>query len=90
MGKNITCVGDSSSHGGIVISAGQNTVYANGKLVAIDSESMHSCPIPGHGITPIHAITTKSYISEKLIVTNGAIAGCGAVIISPDIKTYVE
>lgn len=90
MGKNITCVGDSSTHGGTVISAGQGTVYANNKLIAIDKVAMHSCPITSHGITPISAITIKSYINGKVIITHGAVAGCGATIISPDIKVYAE
>jgi hypothetical protein len=41
---------------------------------------MHTCPIPGHGTTPVTAITIKSYVNGKLIITENAVAGCGAVI----------
>ena len=90
MGKNVTVLGDSSSHGGKVIKTGQSTVTATNKSIAIDGLAMHSCPVQGHGITPITAITTKSYIAGKLIITSGAKASCGAIINSPDRKVYVE
>ena len=90
MGKNVTVLGDPSSHGGTVTVAGQSSVTATDKAIAIDGSAMHSCPIKGHGVTSITAITTKSYIAGKLIVTSGATAGCGAVINSPDRKIFIE
>jgi uncharacterized Zn-binding protein involved in type VI secretion len=90
MGKNITVLNDPSDHGGKVVNAGQSTVTVNGIAVAINGLAMHSCPIQGHGVTPITAITTKSYIAGKLIITKGAKAGCGATITSPDRKVYIE
>ena len=52
--------------------------------------AQHSCPIIGHGTTTITAITIKSYINGKLILTAGATAGCGAKMTPPDRKVYVE
>ena len=62
--KMIACVGDSSDHGGTIISTPQTTVFSGGSLVAVEG-AMHSCPqfypsgVP-HGTTPIIAVTTKS------------------------------
>ena len=90
MSKKIACLGDSSSHGGILINTNaDDTVDCNGIPVCVDG-CLHSCPLPGHSITPVSAITTKSYYNGKLIVTEGAIAGCGAIITPPDRKTTVE
>ena len=47
--------------------------------VCIDGDS-HSCPIAGHGITPVAGNSTRSVVNGKSVVLNGAVAGCGAVI----------
>lgn len=80
LGKPIACLGDSSTHGGKIIYPGQLTVWAGNAPVAV-SGALHSCPIPYHGTTAITPITLKTYAGGKLIVTLGAIAGCGAIII---------
>lgn len=116
--KKIACLGDSSNHGGavvttnsdntlfigIVLEIGSAGAYGRGKygeglygvgggvvgdIAAVDG-AQHSCPIFGHGVTPITAITTKTYHNGKLILTEGAIAGCGAVLTPPDRKVYAE
>lgn len=70
-------LGDTSTHGGVIISASAN-VKANGLGVARQGD-MHQCPISGHGTTPLTAITTKTK-NGQLLITVGATAGCGAVI----------
>lgn len=96
IGKPIVCIGDSSSHGGTVILTNQvdDKLFCADELVAVESAPegvlQHSCPIPGHGITPVTAITVKSFHNGKLILTGGAIAGCGARLAPPDRRTYVE
>jgi len=88
--RNISLLGDDSSHGGVIIDTNQDdSVIAVGVPVCVQG-CRHSCPIDGHGITTVTAVTVKSYINGKLIVTKGAVAGCGAVITSPDRKVYVE
>lgn len=83
MGGNVALLGDSSNHGGTLISSNQDgTVDVGGVAVCVNG-CLHSCPIPGHGVTPVSAVTTKSFINGKLIVTQGAISGCGAVITPP-------
>lgn len=81
-------LGDTSSHGGSIISASSN-VNCNGIGVARNGDS-HNCPLRGHGVTPITAITTKTYVNGRLVVTVGAVAGCGAVITSGSSNTNAE
>lgn len=89
-GMYIACLGDPSTHGGsIITSNADGTMKAAGTVVSVHGAS-HSCPIPGHGVTSISAITTKSKHNGKLILTEGAVAGCGAVIIPPNRKVHVE
>lgn len=76
MGK-IVRLGDTSDHGGVMISAG-STVLVNGIQMCVDQD-MHSCPIKNHGITPVTG--TASYRSNgKHGVKTGDVTGCGAVI----------
>jgi uncharacterized Zn-binding protein involved in type VI secretion len=89
-GKKVVCFGDASTHGGHVI-----TTNTDGKLfihalrVAV-AGATHQCPIVGHGVTPITPVTVKTFHNGKLILTEGAYAGCGAVILPIDRKVYVE
>jgi len=90
MGKKVVLLGDSSDHGGTVVSHNQDGRFkVKGIEVAVEGAS-HSCPIPGHGVTSISAVTIKSYCNGKLILTEQAVAGCGARLTPPDRKVYIE
>lgn len=90
MAKKIACLNDPSNHGGYIYTTNtDNTITADGDLVAVNG-AMHHCPKFLHGNTPITAVTTVSYVNGKLVLTEGAVAGCGAVIQPPDRKVYVE
>lgn len=90
VGGNISLLGDPSSHGGIITASGQDgTLKVGGVVVAVNG-ALHTCGILPHGTTPIMATTIKSFHNGKLILTDGVIASCGAVILSPDRKVYVE
>jgi uncharacterized Zn-binding protein involved in type VI secretion len=89
-GRFITLLGDSSSHGGVIITSNQDgTLKVNGIEVAVEG-AQHSCPIEGHNITEVYAITVKTYCNGKLILTKGAIAGCGAKVVSLNRNITVE
>ena len=88
--KRVACLGDPSDHGGTLISTNQDDRLKAGGIAVCANGCQHSCPIYGHGTTPVTAITTKSWVNGKLIVTEGAVAGCGAIIQPPDRKTNVE
>ena len=91
---DVVCVGDGSSHGGSMISHNQDgSVRVAGTPVCVDG-AIHSCPmvvdgVP-HGDTPVSAITIRSFINGRLILTAGAVAGCGAVIQPPSRGVDVE
>ena len=79
MSSGVAINGSTSSHGGVMISANgakfqtpQGNVCVNGDL--------HSCPIAGHGITPVTANSTKATCGGLTVVLDGSVAGCGAII----------
>jgi len=87
--RRVACVWDISTHGGTIITSNQNgTVFAKGSEIAVN-RAQHSCPIEGHGTTEISSIISKTFINGKLVITEGATAGCGAIIKPPDRKVYV-
>ena len=89
-GKVVALLGDPSDHGGTLTNTNQdNKCNVEGINVCVNGCS-HSCPIIGHGTTTVTAIITKSKINGKLIITQGAVAGCGAKITPPDRKVYIE
>jgi len=90
MSKRIALIGDPSNHGGSLISTNQDGRFNVGGTLVCANGCLHSCPIGGHGVTAVSAVTTKSYVNGKLIVTEQAVAGCGAVITPPDRGVYVE
>jgi uncharacterized Zn-binding protein involved in type VI secretion len=88
--KKIALLGDSSSHGGLLISSNQDGSFTVDGIPVCAHGCSHSCPLPEHGVTSVAAVTIKSKINGKLIVTEGAVAGCGAVITPPGRDVYVE
>lgn len=88
--KLIACLGDPSNHGGTLISTNQDNRLTTAGIPVCANGCMHSCPITGHGVTAVSAATVKSYVNGKLIITYGAVAGCGAVITPPNRRTYAE
>ena len=92
---SISVIGDPSDHSGVIIDSNQDgKLKVWGFTVAIQG-AHHSCPLyyPGgapHGTTTITARALKSFCNGSRIITSGSIAGCGAIIQSPDRKVYVE
>jgi len=84
MGSPIARLGDKSSHGGTIISSASRT-YVNGKLVARKGD-LHSCPIKGHGVTPITSGSDSVLVEGQPAARIGDSVGCGATITagSPD------
>jgi len=89
-GRKIALLGDKSDHDGTVVSHNQDGRFkVNGIEVTVEGAT-HDCPRPGHGKTSISAVTIKSYCNGKLILTEQAVAGCGAKLTPPDRGVYVE
>jgi uncharacterized Zn-binding protein involved in type VI secretion len=84
--RRVACVGDSATHAGQITTSGQDgTVFAAGAEIAVNGASF-LCDV--HGPSAITSIIKKTYINGKLIVTEGAVSGCGAIMKPPDRKVY--
>lgn len=97
MGKNITLASAEDVatlplvHPGHVTKAGQVKVTVGGVAVAVaDPGTGAEFTCGFHGVQKIVAVTTKSTIGGKFIVTSGATCACGAVISSPYRGVTVE
>jgi uncharacterized Zn-binding protein involved in type VI secretion len=78
MGSPVARLGDTSNHGGTIITAASST-FINGKLAARKGD-LHSCPIPGHGVTPITSGSDSVIVEGRPIARIGDTVGCGAII----------
>lgn len=87
MGREVARLGDKSSHGGSIITGATRT-YANGKPIARVGD-LHSCPITGHGVTPIVTGNVAVLVEGSPAARVGDSTGCGATIVSgsPDTLT---
>jgi len=73
-------LGDSSSHGGTIITAAARTMV-NGLPVARMGD-LHACPIPGHGVTPIVTGSATTLTEGQPNARIGDMTACGAVIVA--------
>jgi len=82
----VACVGDGGSHGGTIATAGQDGTYkVAGLVVAVDG-AIFNCS--KHGAQAISSVISRTKHNGKLLITSGAVAGCGAVISPPDRNVY--
>jgi uncharacterized Zn-binding protein involved in type VI secretion len=79
-------LGDTSSHGGSIISASPDTT-ANGIGIARDGDQ-HSCPLEGHGVTALSSDSSVK-VNGRSVIRVGDSAGCGATITSGSPNTMV-
>ncbi|MEN6521096.1 MAG: PAAR domain-containing protein [Armatimonadota bacterium] len=87
MGLAQARLGDRTDHGGTIISGSLRTLI-NG-IPAARKGDLHSCPIPGHGVTPIVTGSANVTIEGQPAARTGDITECGAVIISGSPDTEV-
>lgn len=81
MSAGVAVIGSTSSHGGAMTSASGSHLMTPQGAVCVSGDS-HSCPIAGHGVTPVTGNSVRSVVNGKTVVLQGAVAGCGAVISS--------
>lgn len=77
--EKLVRVGDTSDHGGVMISA-SGRFDIDGREGCVDGDR-HQCPIQGHGTTPVRSSTVNN-ADGKGILRTGDVAGCGARIIT--------
>lgn len=80
MSQPIIRLGDSTSHGGVVVSAAPATTV-EGKPPARVGD-MTVCPIPGHGANPIVSGDGTSLIDGSPVARQGDMTACGATLIA--------
>ena len=83
---NIARLGDGSSHGGVIISSASTTRTEN--VLTARVGDLHSCPIPGHGITPIINGSGNFKCEGSITAVTGSVCGCGASIIGGATVSY--
>jgi uncharacterized Zn-binding protein involved in type VI secretion len=79
MGTAIARLGDTSSHGGTIITAASKTL-CEGKPVARVTD-MLDCPLPGHGVNPIVTGSPHYLVEGQQCARTGSVTACGATII---------
>lgn len=80
MALPIVLLGDSTSHGGIVISASR-THLIDGIGIARVGDRI-TCPLPGHGINSIIEGATTYLIGGRMVALHGHRCMCGCTLIS--------
>jgi len=79
--SNIAVLGTTSTHGGSMISASGGNFTISGAGSVCRQGDSHSCPIRGHGVTPITSgCATHATVGGTPIAISGSVAGCGAVL----------
>ena len=80
MTSAVVCLGDSSSHGGTIVS-GSPQFTVKGRSVARMGD-LHQCPMKGHGMTPIVSGSDRLLDQGRPVARAGDVTGCGAVLVA--------
>lgn len=80
--RKVICVGDSTSHGGKVISSGAPHFTVDGKPVAVLGDKC-TCPIVGHGgVCAIIEGDSEHTIDGVPVAYEGHKTSCGATLMA--------
>lgn len=83
----IVRLGDTSSHGGFIITVySVSTVDNNLKMARVTD--LHFCPRRGHGITPIVNGSGNFRAEGKIVAVRGSVCGCGAIMTMGSSDSY--
>lgn len=80
MALPVVRLGDSTSHGGKVISASPTHLIDNVGIARVGDQV--ACPIPGHGINPIVEGAPTYLIGGRMVALQGHHSACGCTLIS--------
>ncbi|MBX8514913.1 PAAR domain-containing protein [Pseudomonas cichorii] len=84
--KEIICLGDSTSHGGVVLEAFSQTVLSGNPIAGVGHKV--SCPLC-KGIFPIAEGSSTYTVDGTPVALNGMKTACGAVLIASGPKGAV-
>jgi uncharacterized Zn-binding protein involved in type VI secretion len=87
MSQGFVLLGDSTTHGGNVISASSTTIV-QGKPVALVGDEV-LCPIPGHGVNAIVEGCEEWFENGRAMVVNGCRSECGCQVIASTTECVV-
>ncbi|MGZ8293760.1 MAG: PAAR domain-containing protein [Telluria sp.] len=73
-------LGDKTSHGGVVIEASSHSDSGGIPIARMGDKT--SCPIPGHGVTPIASGDSTMNVDGRPVARHGDMTACGAVLIA--------
>ena len=73
-------LGDSTSHGGKVISASTTHLIDGIGIARVGDQVV--CPMPGHGINPIVEGAPTYLIGGRMVALQGHHSACGCTLIS--------
>jgi uncharacterized Zn-binding protein involved in type VI secretion len=79
--KEVIRLGDSTSHGGSVVSTSAPHYTVGGKPVACVGDQC-TCPVPGHGACVIVEGCVNHFVNGKAVARHGHKTSCGATLIS--------
>jgi uncharacterized Zn-binding protein involved in type VI secretion len=80
MSQGFVVLGDSTTHGGTVISA-SSTIFIHGRPVALVGDQV-DCPKPGHGVNPIVEGCPDWSEDGRPVVVTGCRSQCGCQVVA--------
>lgn len=80
MSLPVVRLGDSTSHGGKVISASTTHLIDGIGIARVGDQVV--CPMPGHGINPIIEGAPTYLIGGRMVALQGHHSACGCTLIS--------
>jgi uncharacterized Zn-binding protein involved in type VI secretion len=80
MALPIVRLGDSTSHGGKVISASMTHLIAGIGIARVGDKVL--CPISGHGVNAIIEGAPTYLIGDRMVALHGHHSACGCALIS--------
>ncbi|MDX5631154.1 MULTISPECIES: PAAR domain-containing protein [unclassified Brenneria] len=86
--RGIVCLGDSTDHGGKVITA-SSTLYYEGIPAALAGDLV-ACPLPGHGVNPIIEGCNTMQDNGKAVAVNNCLCQCGCRVLTSMSHNSVE
>lgn len=88
MDRPFIVLGDRTNHGGVVITASENTFTDERRVARIGD--LVSCPIPGHGINPIVTASPYVEIDGRQVARHHDLSACGSLLLASQLESASE